>query len=121
MEQQMEGYYADFGAPSKPIRLMAGLLILKGMFNQSDEVIVENWKQNPYYQYFTMCAHFVWDLPCDPSDLVHFGKRIGEAGIKNILDSSQQLLIKKIEAAREIIVDTTVQEKNITFPTGTKC
>ena len=39
---------------------MAGLLILKQMFNKSDETIVEKWKQNPYYQYFTGCIHFEW-------------------------------------------------------------
>ena len=110
----------QIGAPAKPIRLMAGLLILKQMFNKSDEVIVEEWKQNPYYQFFTGSSHFEWDLPCDPTDLVYFRKRIGEDGVKVIFSSSLELHQKKIDQARELIVDTTVQEKNITFPTDTK-
>ena len=99
---------------------MAGLLILKQMFNRSDEVIVEEWKQNPYYQFFIGSSRFEWDLPCDPTDLVYFRKRIGEDGVKVIFSSSLEHHQKKIDQARELIVDTTVQEKNITFPTDIK-
>jgi IS5 family transposase len=120
IEEQLAGYYTNFGAPAKPIRLMAGLLILKQMFNKSDEVIVEEWKQNPYYQFFTGSSHFEWDFPCDPTDLVYFRKRIGEEGVKVIFATSIELHQKKVDEAKEVIVDTTVQEKNITFPTDTK-
>ena len=120
IEDQLAGFYTNFGAPAKPIRLMAGLLILKQMFNKSDEVIVEEWKQNPYYQFFTGSTHFEWNLPCDPTDLVYFRKRIGEEGVKVIFTTSIELHQKKVDEAKEVIVDTTVQEKNITFPTDTK-
>jgi len=120
IDGELAQYYTNFGAPAKPIRLMAGLLILKQMFNKSDEVIVEEWKQNPYYQFFTGATHFEWNLPCDPTDLVYFRKRIGEEGVKVIFSSSLELHQKKIDEAKEVIVDTTVQEKNITFPTDTK-
>jgi IS5 family transposase len=120
LEANLAKFYSSIGAPSKPIRLMSGLLILKQMFNKSDEVIVEEWKQNPYYQYFTGGIHFEWDFPCDPSDLVHFRKRIGEEGVLKIFALSLELHKNKIEQAEEVITDTTVQEKNITFPTDTK-
>lgn len=120
LEADFAKYYASKGAPSKPVRLMAGLLILKQMFNKSDEVIVEEWRQNPYYQYFTGGVCFEWELPCDPSDLVHFRNRIGEAGVLKIFEQSLELHKQKIEKAQEVITDTTVQEKNITFPTDNK-
>ena len=120
IERELACYYPNFGAPAKPVRLMAGLLILKQMFNKSDETIVEEWRQNPYYQYFTGEVHFHWEMPCDPSDLVHFRKRVGEKGIAVIFSSSLELHKDKIDSATEVIVDTTVQEKNITFPTDTK-
>lgn len=120
IEKELAVYYPNFGAPAKPIRRMAGLLILKQMFNKSDETIAEEWKQNPYYQYFTGELHFHWEMPCDPSDLVHFRKRVGEKGFAAIFSTSLELHKDKIEKATEVIVDTTVQEKNITFPTDTK-
>lgn len=120
IESELAQYYPNFGAPAKPIRRMAGLLILKQMFNKSDETIVDEWKQNPYYQYFTGEIDFHWEMPCDPSDLVHFRKRVGENGIAVIFSTSLELHKDKIDSATEVIVDTTVQEKNITFPTDTK-
>lgn len=120
LEADFAKYYSPIGAPSKPVRLMAGLLILKQMFNKSDEAIVEEWKQNPYYQYFSGGLYFEWDLPCDPSDLVHFRKRIGEAGVTKIFSLSLELHKDKLAKAEEVITDTTVQEKNITYPTDTK-
>jgi transposase, IS5 family len=120
LEKEFAPLYASKGAPSKPVRLMAGLLILKHMFNKSDEVIVEEWKQNPYYQFFSGEVYFSWDFPCDPTDLVHFRKRIGEEGVNHLLKMSIELHQSKVEGATEVITDTTVQEKNITFPTDNK-
>ena len=45
-------YCQHNGRPSKPIRLMCGLLILKHLRNLSDESVVEQWSENAYYQYF---------------------------------------------------------------------
>ncbi len=50
-------YSKDVGAPSKPIRLMVGLLLLKQLENLSDEKIVLQWKRNPYYQLFCGMQH----------------------------------------------------------------
>ncbi|CAC9498164.1 IS1478 transposase, partial [uncultured Gammaproteobacteria bacterium] len=48
-------YSQNNGRPSKPIRLMVGLLLLKQLENLSDERVVLQFKRNPYYQYF--CGH----------------------------------------------------------------
>ncbi len=118
-EQAFEGLYAEIGRPALPIRLMVGLLILKQLENLSDERIVEHWTRDPYYQYFCGESHFQWRLPCEPSELVHFRHRIGESGAEKILEVSIKLHREKIEK-EEVVADTTVQEKNITFPTDTK-
>jgi IS5 family transposase len=112
-------YYSEEGRPAKPVRLMVGLLLLKQMFNQGDETVVAAWVQNPYWQYFCGMSEFQWQLPCDPSDLVYFRQRIGEAGMQRILKVSAQLHGDKAQET-EVVVDTTVQEKNITHPTDTK-
>ena len=118
-EEEFMRCYALLGRPAKPIRLMVGLLLLKQIENLSDERVVEAWVQNPYYQAFCGMEHFQWELPCDPSDLVHFRKRIGASGVEKIFQASVALHgLERLE--REVIIDTTVQEKNITFPTDTK-
>lgn len=112
-------YCADNGRPSKPIRLMVGLLILKHIRNISDESVVEQWSENLYYQYFCGLEQFVPTVPCEASELVHFRKRIGESGIELIFKES--IRINGDDSNEDHVnVDTTVQEKNITFPTDNK-
>jgi len=41
--------YAAAGRPAKSIRLMVSLLILKQLYNLSDESVVERWIENPYF------------------------------------------------------------------------
>ena len=119
LENEFAPLYSEKGRPAKPIRLMVGLLLLKQLKNLSDECVVENWIQNPYFQAFCGMKTFQWKMPCEPSDLCHFRKRIGEAGFEKIFQVSVAIHGKAAQES-EIIVDTTVQEKNITFPTDTK-
>ena len=118
-EEEFVGLYKGTGRPAKPIRLMVGLLILKQMENLSDERIVEAWCRNPYYQAFCGERHFQWRFPCDPSDLTYFRKRIGEQGVEKIFEVSVAIHGAAAQEP-EVMVDTTVQEKNITFPTDAK-
>ena len=111
--------YSEKGRPAKSIRLMVGLLLLKQLENLSDERVVEAWVQNPYFQAFCGMRHFQWCFPCNPSELVHFRKRIGESGAEKIFQASV-LLHGDRALEREVVIDTTVQEKNITFPTDDK-
>jgi IS5 family transposase len=118
-EKEFAQFYSSVGRPAKSIRLMVGLLLLKQIEGLSDERVVQVWVQNPYHQAFCGVESFQWDLPCDPTDLVYFRKRIGEAGVEKIFQASV-LLHGKASLEREVVIDTTVQEKNITFPTDTK-
>ena len=88
IEKDFEGYYSKMGQPAKPVRLMVGLLILKQLENLSDEVVVDRWCENPYYQFFCGMSTFQWDLPCHPTDLVYFRKRIGKEGAEKLLSYS---------------------------------
>ena len=81
-------YNSDYGRPAKPIRLMVSLLILKQMYNESDETVVQKWCENPYWQYFSGKQYFQWALPCDPSELTKFRNRIGAAGVEKIFQQS---------------------------------
>ena len=112
-------YCHNNGRPAKPVRLMVGLLILKHIRNISDESVVEQWSENLYYQYFCGFQEFVATVPCEASELVHFRKRIGESGIELIFKES--IRINGDDSHDDDVnADTTVQEKNITFPTDAK-
>lgn len=119
MELEFQSLYSDQGRPSIPIRKIAGLLMLKEMFKESDESVVERWIENPYWQYFTGEIFFQNKQPFDPSEFVHFRKRLKEDGLEFVL-SQTVALHPEAKNEKEVQIDTTVQEKNITFPTDAK-
>jgi len=119
-EEEFTKHYNDkMGRPAKPIRLMVGLIILKHIRKLSDESVVEQWMENSYYQYFCGEESFVTKQPCDASELVHFRNRIGKEGMEMIFRESVRINGKDGNE-KQVVVDTTVQEKNITFPTDNK-
>lgn len=118
-ERELGIYYSNQGRPSMPIRLMVGSLLLKRLYNLGDETLVDAWKMNPYMQYFCGMVYFEHHFPCDPSDFVHFRKRIGEKGIEKIFAYSVKMHGVKSEE-KQVLSDTTVQENNTTFPTDGK-
>ena len=118
-ENEFSELYSHTGQPGVPIRMMVGLLLLKRIYNLGDETVVEQWLQNPYFQYFCGESDFQWKYPCDPSDLVHFRKRVGKAGIEKIFQLSVDTRKDEIKT-KDVLVDTTAQEKNITYPTDAK-
>ena len=114
-------YSEEVGRPGKPIRLMAGLILLQHTYDLSDEQVVLRWRENPYWQYFCGFEYFQHDFPIDPTSLIKWRKRIGGKGCEKILSLTIQAgmeshIITKRDIKR-VIVDTTVQEKNIAFPT----
>jgi IS5 family transposase len=119
-EESFSKHYCDNnGRPAKPIRMMVSLLILKHLRNLSDESVVEQWSENSYYQYFSGEKKFACGAPCEASELVHFRHRIGPDGMELIFQES--IRINGSDGREDkVIVDTTVQEKNITFPTDAK-
>ena len=115
-------YSEKMGAPSKPIRLMVSLLMLKHIRNLSDENLVEQWSENVYYQYFGGEQIYRPSVPCSSTELVGFRKRIGVVGMELILKESITVnrTDKDDHFGETISIDTTVQEKNITYPTDDK-
>jgi IS5 family transposase len=80
--------------------------------------------ENPYHQYFCGEEYFCHELPIDPSSLSRWRKRIGEQGSELILKLTVQAglasgAVAPMSLAR-VIVDTTVQEKAIAFPTDSR-
>jgi IS5 family transposase len=117
-------YCADNGRPGGSIRLMAGLIFLKDAKGLSDEEVCAVWRENPYFQYFCGEEFFQHRLPVEPPSLSIFRKRIGEKGSERLLRETVQMglktgTVREKDLAR-VIVDTTVQEKAVRFPTDTQ-
>ena len=72
-----------------------------------------------YYQAFCCMQEFQRKLPCHSTEPVHFRKRIGAEGIKRIFQMSVGLH-GKMALEDTVHIDTTVQEKNITYPIDNK-
>ena len=125
LEEKFGEVYKDgAGQPPLPTRLMAGLAILKHTYNLSDEAVCERWVENPYYQYFCGEEFFQHRLPLDRSSMTHWRNRMGEERLQALLQESLAVATKtgamKPSDLSRIIVDTTVQPKNVTFPTDAK-
>jgi IS5 family transposase len=92
---------------------------VKYIENLSDEKMVVQFKSNQYYQAFCGQKEFSLDLPCDSTELIHFRRMIGQKYFENLFQVSIELHRKS--ALEEIVnIDTTVQEKAITYSTDAK-
>src|SRR5262249_24770376 len=125
LEQRFGAAYEDKpGRPPLPTRLMAGLSILKHTYDLSDEVLCERWLENPYYQFFCGEEFFQHRLVFDRSSLTRWRQRIGEEKLQALLQESLSVARKtaaiKPSDLNCVIVDTTVQPKNVMFPTDAR-
>ena len=112
------------GRPATSPRLIAGLFYLQHLYGHSDEGVLDAFLQSPYYQHFCGCIHFEHQIPIDPTTLVRWRKRLGEEGMEWLLTHSIQAAVNakmvKPKAFEQILVDTTVMEKAIAYPTDSK-
>jgi IS5 family transposase len=119
-----EAYTDGPGQPPLPTRLMAGLVILKYTHDLSDEVLCERWVENPYYQFFCGEEFFQHELVLDRSSLTRWRQRMGEERIRALLQESLSIAVKtdavKPSELSEVIIDTTVEPKNVMFPTDAR-
>src|SRR5438034_4529604 len=121
LEQAFGAVYTDGpGQPPLPTRLMAGLAILKHTYDLSDEVLCERWVENPYYQFFCGEEFFQHRLVFDRSSLTRWRNRMGEERLQALLQESLSVAVRtkaiKPSEFSRVIVDTTVQPKNVMFP-----
>ena len=119
-----EVYDDDPGRPPLPTRLMAGLSILKHLHDLSDEALCARWLENPYFQLLCGEAFFQHRLPFERSSLTRWRQRMGAERLVALLQESLSVATRTGAAKpadfTKVIVDTTVQEKAITYPTDAK-
>jgi len=123
-EKFSENFHESQGRPGLPTRLMVGLTYLKYLHNLSDDKVVKQFLENPYWQYFCGFIYFQKQAPLEASSLTRFRGRLGEEGAEELLKQTVEVagrvgLLKK-GSLRKVVVDTTAQEKNISYPTDSK-
>jgi transposase, IS5 family len=119
-----EVYTDDPGQPPLPTRLMAGMAILKHMHNLSDDEMLLHWVENPYFQHFCGEEFFAHAAPFERSSMTRWRQRMGAERLEVLLQESLAVAVKteaiEVKDLAKVIVDTTVQEKAVTFPTDAK-
>lgn len=117
-------YSPETGRPGISTRLMVALHYLKYTHDLSDEAVLRQWVENPYWQYLSGMRYFEHQIPINPSSMSRWRRRISEAGAEELLKETIQaglrLQIIKPSQLKRINVDTTVQEKCIRFPTDAR-
>jgi transposase, IS5 family len=103
---------------------MVGLSILKHTHDLSDEDLCARWIENPYFQLFCGEEFFRHPLPFGRSSLTRWRQRTGEeklvALIQESLNAATRTGAGKPSDFSDVIVDTTVQQKAVAFPTDAK-
>lgn len=123
-DTKFEKHYCEEGRPGIETRLMVSLHYLKYLSDLSDEETVQRWIENPYWQHFSGRQYFEHNIPIDSSSMTRWRRRIGEAGAEELLKQTVQTgikqgYVKKSDCSR-VNVDTTVQPKNVRFPTDAR-
>ena len=117
-------YCPNNGRPSIPVRMMAGLTMLRTMYGLSDQEVLDGWVENPYWQSFCGGVFFEHEPPTDQSVMSRWRTRVGESGVMEMLKESVASAVRSKVAKKSdferVNVDTTVQEKNVRFPTDAR-
>jgi len=118
------------GMPAKPLRTALGSLLIQKQFQYSDRELVEQIRENPYFQYFIGLPGYQDKVPFAPSLLVEFRKRLTDEALEEI----NEMIIgyntpdnppptgggsdDKVEQANSgtLILDATCAPQNITYP-----
>ncbi len=123
-DEKFETHFSDEGRPGIPTRLMVALHYLKYSHDLSDEDTVALWVENPYWQYLSGRQFFEHEFPIDPSSMTRWRKRIGVEGAETLLSQTITTAVEqrylKISQCQKVSVDTTVQTKDIRFPTDAR-
>ena len=121
------------GMPAKPLRTALGALIIQKQYEYSDRELMEQIRENPYYQFFIGLPGYQDEEPFVPSLLVEFRKRLTD----DILGDINEMIIayntpddapptggsgseERIDVPTEnkgtLILDATCVPQQIAFP-----
>ena len=118
--------------PAKPLQMALGSLLIQKQYDYSDRELVEQIRENPYYQFFVGLPGYQDKIPFAPSLLVEFRKRLTD----DILTEINEMIAEYnspqdpppggggddgdessvTENSGTVILDATCAPQNISFP-----
>jgi IS5 family transposase len=117
-------YCVDNGRPGISTRLMVSLHYMKYTFNLSDEDTDPGLVEKPYWQHLSGMKYYEHEPPIDPSSMTNWRKRISKVGAEELLKETISAGLKtkavKPSQLKRVNVDTTIQEKDVRFPTDAR-
>ena len=117
LEKKYAACFSDRGRPGTDARLAVGLFLLKHMSGKSDEQVVLELLENPYWQCFCGLETFATADTIESSTLSRLRKRLGPEYVREMEEATYQVLIeKKILKAKGMLADGTVFPENIKYP-----
>lgn len=112
------------GRPAIATRLMVGLHYLKHLYQLSDEDVVQHWVENPYWQYLCGSKYFEHEMPIHATSMTRWRRKIEVAGAEQMLAETiaagLDVKVIKPQSLQRVVVDTTVQERAVAYPTDAK-
>ena len=118
------------GMPAKPLRTALGSLLIQKQLQFSDRELVEEIRENPYFQYFIGLPGYQDAIPFVPSLLVEFRKRL----TAEVLEEINEMIIaynapddppptgggndneESETNSGTLILDATCAPQNISYP-----
>lgn len=116
------------GMPAKPLRTALGSLLIQKQLQFSDRELVEEIRENPYFQYFIGLSGYQDAIPFVPSLLVEFRKRL----TAEVLEEINEMIIaynapddppptgggneESETNSGTLILDATCAPQNISYP-----
>ena len=133
-EKYAELFPSDTGMPAKPLRTALGSLMIQKQYGYSDRELLEQIKENPYYQYFIGLPGYQGHQPFVPSLLVEFRKRLNDDVMMEINEmiiaynttddpepgagggKDSDTASDKPKNSGTVILDATCAPQNISYP-----
>jgi transposase, IS5 family len=117
LEKKYAAYFSNRGRPGTDARLAVGLFLLKHMSGKSDQEVVLELLENPYWQSFCGLEGFATGSTIESSTLSRLRKRLGPKYVREMEEATYRILIeRKILKAKGMLVDGTVIPENVKYP-----
>jgi len=111
---------SELGRTRKSLRVMLGVSMLQAMYNFSDSLTSEEIQENLYWQYFCGYDYADHNIKISEASIRRFRNILGDEGYNMILQELSSVGLKvgayKKKDLDSVIIDTTVQIKNIKHP-----